>query len=192
MTFLLASRNRHKLVEIQTILGVTFLTTDDVPNLPHVDETADTFEGNAILKARTLALASGLWTLADDSGLEVDFLHGAPGVRSARYAGDHATDVDNLTKLIDVMRGVAMRSARFRCVLALSSPDGKTRTISGSCEGRLAESPRGANGFGYDPLFIPDGHTQTFAELPAEIKNAISHRARALATAKVAWSAELR
>ncbi|MCL1888585.1 MAG: RdgB/HAM1 family non-canonical purine NTP pyrophosphatase [Kiritimatiellaeota bacterium] len=187
MKLLLASRNRHKLAEFRAILGPGVLSTDDIPGLPEIEETAETFEGNAILKARGLALASGLWTLADDSGLEVDFLDGAPGVRSARYAGENATDADNLQKLLDAMRGVKNRSARFRCALALSSPDGQTRTVSGACEGRLAETPRGANGFGYDPLFIPDGHTSTFAELPAETKNALSHRARAIHAAKKAW-----
>jgi XTP/dITP diphosphohydrolase len=187
MKLLLASRNRHKLLEIRAMLGVEILSTDDVPTLPHVEETADTFEGNAILKARTLALASGLWTLADDSGLEVDFLNGAPGVQSAYYAGRHATDADNLQKLFTTMAGVAQRTARFRCVLALSSPDGETRTVSGACEGHLADAPRGTGGFGYDPLFIPEGHDKTFGELPAETKNILSHRARALAVAKAAW-----
>ena len=185
---LFASRNRHKLAEIRAILGPSILSTDDLPDLPHIEETADTFEGNAILKARGLALASGLWTLADDSGLEVDALHGEPGVQSAYYAGRHATDADNLNKLHHAMRGVSNRAARFRCVLALSSPDGQTRTLSGVCEGRLADTPRGANGFGYDPLFIPDGHSSTFAELPASTKNALSHRARALAVAKHEWA----
>ena len=191
MKILFASRNRHKLAEVRAILGPGILSTDDLPNLPHIEETADTFEGNAILKARGLALASGLWTLADDSGLEVDALHGEPGVQSAYYAGRHATDADNLKKLHDAMRGVSNRAARFRCVLALSSPDGQTRTVSGVCEGRLAETPRGANGFGYDPLFIPEGHSSTFAELPPETKNALSHRARALTAAKREWSKEL-
>jgi len=188
---LFASRNRHKLAEIRAILGPGILSTDDLPNLPRIEETADTFEGNAILKARGLALASGLWTLADDSGLEVDALHGEPGVQSAYYAGRHATDADNLHKLVESMRGVSNRAARFRCALALSSPTGETSVIIATCEGRLADAPRGANGFGYDPLFIPDGHTETFAELPPETKNALSHRARALAAAKREWAKEL-
>ena len=188
---LIASRNRHKLVEIRAILGIKLLSADDLPGLPEIEETADTFEGNALLKARGLALASGHWTLADDSGLEVDFLNGAPGVRSARYAGERAADAENLAKLVAAMAGVKQRAARFRCVIALCSPEGESRTVFGACEGRLSESPRGANGFGYDPLFIPEGHDKTFAELPAETKNALSHRARALAAAKLAWSAEL-
>ena len=194
MKLLIATRNRHKLEEIRAILnlpGLELIGADEMPGLPEVEEDAPTFEGNAIKKARTLAQASGCWTLADDSGLEVEALGGAPGVISARYAGSEASTPANNAKLLRELAGVTDRGARFRCVLALCAPDGRSWTVEGLCEGRMLESPRGANGFGYDPLFMPEGHSQTFAELPASVKNGMSHRGRALQRAVVEWGERL-
>lgn len=194
MKLLVASRNRHKLDEIRAILdvpGLVLVGADDVPGLPDVEEDAPTFEGNACKKAQTLARAAGCWALADDSGLEVDALHGAPGVHSARYAGAPGDTPANNAKLLQALAGQANRRARFRCVLALASPAGGVRTVEGRCEGRILDAPRGLNGFGYDPLFVPDGCEQTFAELPAAAKNRISHRARALRRAMAEWSRSL-
>lgn len=190
MRLLVATRNRHKLAEIRAILavpGLELVGADEAPGLPEVDEDAPDFEGNAVKKARTLALAARCWTLADDSGLEVDALGGAPGVTSARYAGPQADTPANNAKLLAALQGITDRRARFRCVLALAAPDGSARIVDGRCEGRILEALRGAHGFGYDPLFVPDGHTQTFAELPPEVKNRISHRARALQRAREEW-----
>ena len=194
MKLLIATRNRHKLEEIRAILnlpGLELVGADEVPGLPEVEEDAPTFEGNAIKKARTLALASGCWTLADDSGLEVEALGGAPGVISARYAGLEASTPANNAKLLRELDGVTDRRARFRCVLALCAPDGRSWTVEGRCEGWMLESPRGANGFGYDPLFVPEGHSQTFAELPSGVKNGMSHRGRALQCAVAEWGGRL-
>ena len=194
MKLLVATRNRHKLAEIRAILGlpgVELVGADEIPRLPDVVEDAPTFEGNALKKACTLCRASGLWTLADDSGLEVDALGGAPGVHSARYAGAPASYSANNAKLLAALAGAADRRARFRCVLALCAPDGRTWMVEGRCEGRINNQPRGAGGFGYDPLFVPDGHDSTFAELPAAVKNGLSHRGMALRQAKVAWHALL-
>ncbi len=191
MRILVATRNRHKLDEIRAILkipGVELVGADEVSGLPEdVVEDADTFEGNAIKKARELCAASGLWTLADDSGLEVDALGGEPGVRSARYAGEPSNAEANNAQLLRALAGVVNRVARFRCVLALASPDGRTWTVDGRCEGRIGLAEVGCGGFGYDPLFIPDGQWLTFAELPAAEKNRISHRGAALAAAVQAW-----
>jgi len=190
MKLLIATRNRHKLEEIRAILnlaGLELVGADDVPGLPEVEEDAPTFDGNAIKKARMLAQASGCWTLADDSGLEVESLGGAPGVLSARYAGPEASTPANNAKLLRELTDVTNRRARFRCVLALCAPNGRIWTVEGRCEGRILEAPRGLNGFGYDPLFLPDGHDQTFAELPAGVKNGISHRGRALQRAVGEW-----
>ncbi len=190
MRLLVATRNRHKLDEIRAILGcegLELVSPDEVGRLPLVEETAATFEGNARQKAVTLAVVSGLWALADDSGLEVEALQGAPGVRSARYAGPAADDGANNAKLLAALRHMPNRSARFRCALVLAAPDGRSWSVSGACEGRLLNAPRGRHGFGYDPLFVPRGYDATFAELPAEVKNAISHRAMALRQATAAW-----
>ena len=194
MDFLVATRNRHKLEEIRAILaipGVFARSAVEFPNLPDVVENGATFEENAVLKAETLARASGLWTLADDSGLEVDALHGDPGVRSARYAGKQGADTANNRKLLQALEGVRERRARFRCVIAVSAPSGRARVVEGQCEGRIIDQPRGSGGFGYDPLFVPEGYTLTFAELAAPVKNRISHRAAALRRAMEAWGALL-
>ena len=153
--------------------------------MPEVVEDAGTFRGNARKKARALLhlLPQGGWALADDSGLSVDALAGAPGVESAYYAGPQGDGVANLAKLVSVMRDVPAerRQAQFRCVLFAVGPDGEERDFEGVCAGRLLSAPRGGAGFGYDPLFVPDGYTHSFAELGDDIKNQISHRARAWA-----------
>ena len=181
----LATRNKHKIEEIRTILSdlpVRFLSLDDFPHVPPLREDGATFQENSLQKARAVFEYTKLPTLADDSGLEVFFLNGRPGVISARYAGGGATDEANNQKLLGQMMGVAprRRRAQFRAVLTLVN--GTTvETSEGICPGMLAESPRGTNGFGYDPIFLPDGFTRTYAELAAAEKNTISHRSRALA-----------
>ncbi len=190
MNLLLATRNAHKTAEIATMLGdrvaVTDLTT--LPDAPEVEETGSTFEANAALKSNAISAHTGGWALADDSGIEVDALDREPGVYSARYAGPDATDSDNNTLLMDRLRARpdAPRTARFRCVLALSHAGQLQKTFDGTIEGTIVPELRGGGGFGYDPLFIPEGHTQTFGQLPATVKNSISHRARAL-TAFQSW-----
>ncbi len=192
MNLLIATRNAHKLKEIRQIFslpGLCIVSPDDVANLPEdVIEDAETFEGNALKKARELGEASELWTLADDSGLEVCALNNAPGVYSARYAGEPCNYANNNAKLLQALQDASDRSARFRCVIALRAPDGREWTVSGSCEGTIATAPRGTNGFGYDPLFIPVGYAKTFAELDHATKNALSHRGHALRNAAHAWS----
>lgn len=184
MKLLVATRNRDKLKEIRRIFRVDSLelvSVDEVDGVPDdVEEDADTFEGNALKKARTLCKACGLWTLSDDSGLEVDALDNAPGVHSARYAGENCDHAANNAKLLHELEGVKNRAARFRCVIALCSPDGREATVSGSCEGSILHSLQGTNGFGYDPLFLPAGYHQSFAELDSSVKNKISHRGKAL------------
>ena len=191
MTVLVATRNKHKLEEIRQIFalpGLVLLAADEVAGLPEdVVEDADTFEGNALKKARELCAASGLWTLADDSGLEVAALGNAPGVYSARYAGEPCSYPANNAKLLRELEGIADRRAQFRCAIALCAPDGREWVVDGRCAGSIIGEPRGANGFGYDPLFVPDGHTRTFAELDSETKHALSHRGNALRRAGAAW-----
>ncbi len=191
MRLIIATRNRHKVAELRALLdlpSVELVCAADLPGAPEVEEDGATFEANAIKKAVALARFSGDWALADDSGLEVEALGGAPGVQSARYAGPAARDADNLARLVTALAGQVDRRARFRCVLALADPRGEVRTVTGRCEGTLAEAPRGSGGFGYDPLFVPQGETRTFAELGAAEKNARSHRGRALAEAKRLWA----
>ncbi|TAL00032.1 MAG: non-canonical purine NTP pyrophosphatase [Verrucomicrobia bacterium] len=224
-TLLIATRNAHKLAEIRAILGEGFLylTLKDFPAAPSVIEDADTFAGNATKKAVELAHwlvtrpinhqpSTIHFVLADDSGLEVDALNGAPGVHSARFAAldrsadassANSSDADNNAKLLRLLKDVPLekRSARFRCVIALTpvlrdlvesaSPvcyadefELQTQIFDGACEGRIQFAPSGQGGFGYDPLFVPDGFTQSFAELGEDVKNRLSHRARALARLK--------
>lgn len=225
-TLMIATRNAHKVEEIQAILGDGFryLTLKDFPTAPNVIEDADTFTGNALKKATELARwLSGTWdskpetqntfVLADDSGLEVDVLGGKPGVHSARFAAldsgqeGNSADADNNAKLLRLLKGVPKeeRTARFRCVLALTpvvaakaenaSPvcyldefELQTTLFEGSCDGRIDSAPHGQGGFGYDPLFVPDGFTQSFAELGEAVKNRISHRSKALAQLKESLS----
>ncbi len=185
---LLATRNKHKIEEIKTILGdlpLQVLTLNEFPDVPLLREEGTTFRENSLQKAQTVYEHTKIPTLADDSGLEVFYLNGRPGVVSARYAGEGATDEANNHKLLSQMIGVAPRRRRsqFRAVLTLMDCR-NVETTEGICPGTLAESPRGTNGFGYDPIFLPDGFSRTYAELTASEKNAISHRAKALAAMK--------
>jgi XTP/dITP diphosphohydrolase len=182
---LLATRNAHKTQEVREILGAGFTVEDltDRPDLPDVEETGDTFEANARLKALAASPHYDGWILADDSGLEVDALGGEPGVRSARFAGDNATMEDNRELLKRRIAGLGpdQRRARFRCVLALARGGEVVRTFEGAVEGVIAPDEAGEGGFGYDPLFVPEGGTRTFAEMASAEKHALSHRGRALA-----------
>lgn len=184
MKLVVATKNRHKLEELRAMLAGMPVEVAGVPDAWDVDEPWQTFEENAVHKARAAARACDAWALADDSGLEVDALDGEPGVRSARWSGEPKDDARNNAKLMAAMREVPddRRTARFRCVLALVSPSGEVRTAAGACEGRIGHALRGSGGFGYDPLFIVDGlGGKTMAELSAAEKNRISHRARAYA-----------
>lgn len=182
MKAVLASRNRHKLEQVAVILDdVELVPIDDVaPNLV-LEEPHDTFAANALAKARAVARTTGLPAIADDSGLEVDALEGAPGVLSARYAGEGATDEDNNEKLVRALRDVpeSQRTCRYRCVAALVLPDGPEFTAEGSCEGRIVLEGRGELGFGYDPHVVPAGHKRTMGEIPLDEKLRFSHRGRA-------------
>jgi XTP/dITP diphosphohydrolase len=201
MTIFIATRNAHKVDEIRQILGPNhrYVTLRDFSGAPEVIEDAHTFEGNARKKATELAGwlraqqrtdTREMFVLADDSGLEVDALNGAPGVNSARFAADdkrkgNSPDAANNAKLLRLMQGVPVekRTARFRCVLAFvpASHTADTKVFDGACEGRIELNPRGEDGFGYDPLFVPNGYNQSFAELGEMKKNKLSHRAKALA-----------
>lgn len=195
MKLLIATRNVHKLQEIKAIFNmpsIELVSINDFSSLPDVEEDGTTFESNAIKKAVILAMSSRLWTLADDSGLQVDCLGGDPGVRSARYAGEPVNYEANNTKLIKAMSGINERVARFCCAIALSSPSGRSQVVMGTCEGSITDSERGSNGFGYDPLFIPKGYNQTFAEMDDVAKNKISHRAVALNRAIETWGEMLK
>jgi XTP/dITP diphosphohydrolase len=188
MELLVATSNRGKLAEIDAILKglpVSLLPLDALKNYPIVVEDGKTYQENALKKARALAAFSGRVTLADDSGLEVDALGGAPGIHSARYGGEEANDIGNNQKLLHTLAGVPeeQRTARFVCVLALCAPPafgGGEWLFRGECAGRIAFAPRGENGFGYDPLFFYPPLNRTFAELDREAKSRVSHRGRAL------------
>jgi XTP/dITP diphosphohydrolase len=181
----IASRNPHKLREIRAICRdwpVEWVTVEDrAADWPDVEEPHDTYLGNALEKARAVAAALGTSAIADDSGIEVDALGGAPGPRSARYAGEGATDRGNLAMLLGAVRDIAPaeRTARYRCVAAIAWPEGRELHAEGVCEGRLLAGPRGSGGFGYDPAFVPEGLDVTMAELAPEEKDRISHRGRA-------------
>ena len=183
---LLGTRNPGKVREIESILadcGWSFSSLQAFPDVETPDETGATYAENAILKAGFYASATGMCALADDSGLEVEALDGAPGVFSARYAGENASDADRRALLLSELAKIpnVNRRARFVAAVAISDAKGTVLNVSeGICEGTIISSPRGDGGFGYDPLFVPDGFNQTFAELPEDIKNIISHRARAL------------
>lgn len=184
MKLIVATKNQGKLLEIKAILsGHTVLGQDEAGVDVEVEENGSTFAENALLKARAIAALTDGAVLADDSGLEVDALGGAPGIYTARYAGEHATDADRMHKLLSELNGVpdGKRTARFVCVMALVLPDGSEHTFRGTCEGRIAHAPRGENGFGYDPVFLLPDRGQTLAEIDAAEKNQISHRSRALA-----------
>ncbi|MYB55523.1 MAG: XTP/dITP diphosphatase [Gemmatimonadetes bacterium] len=181
---ILATRNQGKRREIQDMLGseIQVVSLDAFPNAPEVIEDGETFEANAIKKAREIAKYTGLSALADDSGLVVDALNGAPGIYSARYAGEDATDEANNAKLIENLNSIPtnQRTAHFCCAMALATPDGSVQTTEAIWEGRILTTPRGENGFGYDPLFFIPTHNCTSAELSSGKKNRISHRGQAL------------
>ncbi|OGP60943.1 MAG: non-canonical purine NTP pyrophosphatase, RdgB/HAM1 family [Deltaproteobacteria bacterium RBG_13_61_14] len=186
MKIIVATRNPGKLREIRLGLeglAVELLSLADFPAAPEVEEDGDSFAANAVKKARALCADTGIPALADDSGLEVDALQGAPGIRSARFAGEGATDAENNAKLLSLLHGVRpeKRTARFRCVIALAWPDGRVDTVEGIVEGRILEVPRGDQGFGYDPLFYSSELNASFAEVVTEVKLRASHRGKALA-----------
>ncbi len=187
MEIVLATRNKKKIEEIRRItadLPITVLSLDDFPDCPETVEDRDSFEANAIKKAVEVAMCTGKISLADDSGLEVDALGGAPGVYSARYAPDATSgnDPKNYEKLLKDLKSIPPqeRSARFVCSLAIAYPDGRTRTFFGYSRGRIGFEPRGKKGFGYDPVFLPEGFDRTFAEMTAEEKDSLSHRGKAV------------
>lgn len=185
MELLVATRNSGKLKEIRALfapLSITVRGLADFPDLPEIVEDGLTFAANAEKKAATIARLTGRLTLADDSGLEVAALGGAPGINSARYAGADADDAANNRKLLAEMAAIppAQRTAAFVCVMALCAPDGACRTFAGRLGGTIISEPRGTEGFGYDPLFVVAGQQRTLAEIPLEEKNRISHRAQAL------------
>ena len=182
MKLIVATHNQHKIREISQILPDFDIVADDPEG---VEENAPDFVGNALIKVRAIAAKhAGCWCLADDSGLEVAALGGAPGVRSARYAGEPSNTSANNALLLKNLTGVTDRRANFTCAIALVDPSGAEHTAVGRCVGRIAETPSGSAGFGYDPLFVPDGHDVSFADLSADEKNAISHRGRALEEAR--------
>jgi XTP/dITP diphosphohydrolase len=181
VTLYLATGNAGKLRELAARLEPLGLDVQPPPpDAPAVDETEPTLEGNARLKAQALMQHVGAPCLADDTGLEVDALGGRPGVHSARYAGAACDPADNRALLLRELEGKTDRAARFRTVLVFAAPGQPVQAFHGVCEGRIAEQPSGEGGFGYDALFVPDGETQTFAQMPVDRKNQISHRARAL------------
>jgi len=179
----LATGNAGKVEEIRSLLAdlpLSLIPASKLDAPPDVEEDAATLDGNARKKAQVFYNHTGRPALADDTGLEVAALNGGPGVRTARFAGPDATPDDNKQRLLQVMAGIEDRRARFRTVAALIEEDGAVHTFEGTCEGTITTEPRGEGGFGYDPLFLPDGHDQTFAEMAPETKNEISHRKRAL------------
>jgi len=181
---IIATKNRGKLIEFSKILSnreFEISSLLDLENVPEIDEDGSTFEENAIKKSEHIFKINGQPAIADDSGLEIDYLNGAPGIKSSRFEGDMITqDVKN-EKIIEVMKGVNenKRGAQFRCVIAFTDNKG-TRTFEGVCRGKISDRPKGSNGFGYDPIFIPEGYYETFGELKENVKNNISHRASAL------------
>ncbi|MGV1036207.1 MAG: RdgB/HAM1 family non-canonical purine NTP pyrophosphatase [Candidatus Nanopelagicales bacterium] len=193
----LATRNQHKVAEVQRILkaagaAIDLVGIDELPQvIPDVAETGSTFGENALLKARAVAAAAGLPAIADDSGICVDALNGMPGVLSARWAGSHGDDHANLDLVLDQLADVPAerRGAQFVCVVAFAQPNGDAETFTGSVAGHLTTQRRGEGGFGYDPVFVPDGYSVTTAEMSASEKDAISHRGKALRALAVGMSA---
>ncbi|MFT4175406.1 MAG: RdgB/HAM1 family non-canonical purine NTP pyrophosphatase [Luteolibacter sp.] len=179
----IATRNAHKTGEIRAMIGDSFEVVDATafPEFPQIEETGTTFLENARLKAEGISREIEGWVLSDDSGLEVDALGGAPGVWSSSFGGEEGNHAKNNARLMSEMAGKSPRTARFRCTMVLARDGREVANFSGTVEGRLIEELRGAKGFGYDPLFIPDGYHETFAELGDEVKNRLSHRSRALA-----------
>ena len=187
MEIVLATRNKKKIEEIRRIISdlpISILSLEDFPNCPETVEDKDTFEGNAVKKAVEVCQCTGKPALADDSGLEVDALGGAPGVYSARYAGaaGNGSDVRNYEKLLSELKNVTdeKRGAHFVCCMALAFPDGTVKTFLGYAKGRIGMEPKGKTGFGYDPVFIPGSYEKTFAEMSGEEKDKLSHRGKAL------------
>ena len=185
MEIVLATRNKGKIRELErifasTLPGVKLLGTDAFPDLADVAETEDTFEGNALLKARAVSHFTNLPAIADDSGLAVDHLGGAPGIFSARYSGVHGDDQANLNKVLREMDGVSNRKAQFVCAAAFVAPRGYELVLRAEMVGNLIDAPRGEKGFGYDPIFIPIGFNQTTGEMDPELKDSISHRGKAM------------
>lgn len=185
MEIVLATRNKGKIRELErifasTLPGVKLLGTDAFPDLADVAETEDTFEGNALLKARAVSHFTNLPAIADDSGLAVDHLGGAPGIFSARYSGVHGDDQANLNKVLHEMDGVSNRRAQFVCAAAFVAPRGYELVLRAEMVGNLIDAPRGEKGFGYDPIFIPIGFNQTTGEMDPELKDSISHRGKAM------------
>lgn len=183
ISLVLATGNPGKVDELRSLLAdlsVELIPASKLKDAPTVEEDADTLEGNALKKARAFHEFTDLPSLADDTGLEVEALDGGPGVHTARFAGPDATPEDNKRRLLEVMEGLENRRARFCTVAAFVHADGTAYTFEGTCTGTITTEPRGTGGFGYDPLFLPDGHDQTFAEMPSDQKNEISHRRRAL------------
>lgn len=186
LELLIASKNTGKIKEFKQLLAdlpITLHSANDFESVPEPEETCETFADNAVLKARYYAEKTGLISLADDSGLAVDALNGAPGIFSARYAGLDATNAERIDKLLNELKKTPpeKRSARFICAMAVSTQTGEIlNLVEGVCEGRISFSSIGTNGFGYDPIFIPDGYSQSFGEISDEIKHKISHRGRAI------------
>ncbi len=180
---IVATRNAHKTAEIRAMLGGRFevLNSNDFPETPEVEETGSTFLENARLKALAVSRVVDGWVLSDDSGLEVDALGGAPGVWSSSFGGVEGDHARNNARLLQEMAGKSERGARFRCTMVLARQGQEVAHFSGTVEGRLIDALQGTAGFGYDPLFIPEGHSATFAELGDDVKNSLSHRSRALA-----------
>ncbi|KPM48374.1 non-canonical purine NTP diphosphatase [Jiulongibacter sediminis] len=180
-TICLATNNLHKVEELQQMLGGLFeiKTLKDIGCTEDIAETADNFSGNSLIKAEYVYKTYGIDCIADDSGLEVDALNGEPGVYSARYAGEHGNHEKNMDKLLENLRGIENRSARFKTVVTLIL-DGKKQSFEGTVEGQIIDRKKGDGGFGYDPVFRPDGYDRTFAEMSMEEKNPISHRGRAI------------
>lgn len=194
MKLLIATGNAHKLEEIRQLFavpGIELIGLSDLPEpAPEVPETGLTFEANALQKAVGYAAFANMWALADDSGLVVDALDGEPGIYSARYAGTHGDDAGNNRKVLEKLVGVpaSERGGRFVCAVAIAHPDGTTRVLEAACEGRIDLEETGDHGFGYDPMFIPEGHEQSFGVLDAAIKAEISHRSKAVRAAADAWA----
>ena len=189
MKLILATRNKAKIQEIKSILQdlhLEILSSADFPDIPEIIEDGKTFSANAIKKAETVCTYTHLPALADDSGLEIDALGGNPGVLSSRFAGPECNDVKNINKVLDLMKDIpeSRRQARFRCVIAFAQPGETTQTREGECRGTISTEPRGSAGFGYDPIFLVPEYNKTFAELGEGVKNRISHRSRALTSAK--------
>lgn len=183
LTIVIATRNRNKTLEIRDLLKdfpILIKNLDDFGPIPEVVEDGETFDDNAYKKSSFTARILGVPALADDSGLCVEALHGAPGVHSARYAGENATDAENCKLLLTNLKGEKNRNAAFHCVISLAVPTGAALTYEGSCEGVIIDDPRGSNGFGYDPLFYFPAFGKTFAELSREEKSHVSHRGKAL------------